>query len=124
HYTVSLPNILAGSIALVRVHKPGTAGGHAGSGVDTFTSTLPGVLSFSADGRYLAFPSLATDLTDGVTTSHANLYARDLVANRTILLTPNLAGTDGGDAGSDTTVLSADGRVVAFQSTSGNLVAG
>ncbi len=105
------------------MNRLGTAGGNDGSGIGTFFD-FPGNLSFSPDGRYFAFRSLATDLTDFVTTAHRNLYARDLLANRTILLTPNTAGTDSGDGDSDTAVFSADGRFVAFQSTSNNLVAG
>src|SRR5207253_2641666 len=101
-------------------------GGNAGSGIGPFYD-FPGGLSFSANGRYLAFRSLATDLTPGVLTSTRNLYVRDIDAGKTLLVTPNTAGTDGGAGDSDTiasAAFSADGRYIAFEDTAGNLVPG
>lgn len=120
---VYLRNNLTGAVSLVTVNQAGTAGGNGNSGVGTFFD-FPGGLSFSANGRYLTFRSLATDLVPGVTTAARNLYARDLLDNTTILLTPNAAGSDGGDGDTDPGVLSADGRVVAFPSKATNLLAG
>src|SRR5262249_12729641 len=91
---------------------------------------FPGGLEFSPDGHYLAFRSLATDLTTGVTTVNRNVYLRDLTTNTTQLVTTNTAGTDGGtgetnssSSGPDLPVFSGDGRVVAFDDHSANLVA-
>src|SRR5581483_1496437 len=53
-----------------------------------------------------------------------NLYVRDLTAGVSTLVTANPAGTDGGDNASYAPALSADGRVVAFESTADNLAAG
>ena len=120
-------NIQTGALSLASVNMAGTAGGNGGSGIGTFYD-FPGGLSFSAERHeYLAFRSLATDLTPNVTTANRNLYVRNLDAGTTQLVTPNLAGTDGGDGDSDvvsSAVFSADGQFIAFEDTAGNLVAG
>ena len=119
-------NIQTGALSLASVNMAGTAGGNGGSGIGTFYD-YPGGLSFSANGEYLAFRSLATDLTPNVLTANRNLYVRNLDAGTTELVTPNLAGTDGGDGDSDvvsSAVFSANGQVIAFEDIAGNLVAG
>ena len=126
HVDVYVRNLRTGALTLASPNAAGTNGGNADSGIGTFFD-FPGGLSFSGDGRYLAFRSKATDLTPGVTTGNRNLYLRDLDAGVTLLATPNAAGTDGGAGDADTVTpaaLSADGRVVAFDSTAPDLVAG
>lgn len=120
---VYVRNVQTGALILASVNQAGTAGGNDGSGLGTFYD-FAGGLSFSPSGQYLTFRSLATDLTPGVTGAHRNLYARDLVNNTTRLLTPNLAGSDGGNGDADPAVTSFDGQFVAFSSTSDDLVAG
>ena len=118
--------IQTGILSLASVNAAGTAGGNAGSGIGPFFD-IAGGLSFSANGRYLAFRSLATDLTPDVVTANRNLYVRDLDAGKNLLVTPDLAGTDGGAGDSDTitsAVFSADGRYIAFEDTAANLVPG
>ena len=79
--------------------------------------------SISADGRYVAFASAATNLVPGDTNGVADVFVRDLQS-----LTTERASvaTDGhqGDFDSRAPVLSADGRYVAFASEATNLVAG
>ena len=119
-------NIQTGALSLASVNMAGTAGGNGGSGIGTFYDT-PGGLTFSSNGEYLAFRSLATNLTPNVLTANRNLYVRNLDAGTTELVTPNLAGTDGGDGDSDVVSsagLSANGQVIAFEDIGGNLVAG
>ncbi len=121
---VFVKNLQTGILSLASVNAAGTAGGNGGSGLIA-SSDSPGSLVFSLDGRYIAFPSLATDLTPGVVTANRNLYVRDLDAGKTSLVSADLAKTDGGVGDADTVgsaVFSDDGRYVAFEDTAGNLV--
>jgi Tol biopolymer transport system component len=78
--------------------------------------------SISADGRYVAFHSNATNLDpdsdDGVT----DVFVRDLETNTTTLVS-RASGAAGavGDFGSNDPSISADGRYVAFHSAAHNL---
>jgi Tol biopolymer transport system component len=80
--------------------------------------------AISADGRYVAFVSEATNLsaakTDGAV---PDVFLRDLQQNATTLV--SRAG-DGavGNGGSGSPAISADGRVVAFESDATNLASG
>lgn len=78
---------------------------------------------FSADGRYLAFYSEATDLVPGGTGTAGNIFLRDLVAGTTELISANPAGL-GGNGPSWRPAISADGRYVAFASDASDLVPG
>ncbi|KJK46831.1 hypothetical protein UK23_22390 [Lentzea aerocolonigenes] len=63
--------------------------------------------SFSADGKFVAFTSDADNLSDSDDNAYTNVFVRDLVNARTILV----SGADG-NAGSPS--ISADGHRVAF----------
>lgn len=76
----------------------------------------------SADGRYVVFESLATNLVTG-DTSGSDVFLRDLVLGTTTLLSRNASGQLGNGA-SRNAAISADGRYVAFESDASNLVAG
>jgi Tol biopolymer transport system component len=86
--------------------------------------------SIAADGSYVAFVSLATDLVagqvDAVTTEDVFLYERDTGLNRLVShaqAAPSMAtGFPVSPVGRP--LLSADGRYVAFTSYGSNLVAG
>jgi RHS repeat-associated protein len=123
---VFVRNLQTGVLSLASVNAAGTAGGNGGSGL-LATSDNPGSLSFSPNGRYIAFRSLATNLTTNVTTATRNLYVHNLDTGQTRLVTPNLSGTDGGAGDADSVgsaVFSADGRYVAFEDVAGDLVPG
>src|SRR5436309_2340065 len=92
------------------------------SGVDGNAASQNPVIT--ANGRYVAFESYATNLVSGLTISGDNVYVRDLVAGTTTLVSVNQAGTGSGNNGSASPVLTPDGRYVAFQSFASNLVAG
>jgi hypothetical protein len=94
-------------------------------------STTPGnsesdgyVRSLSADGRYLAFASQATDLVAGKATAQYDVYRRDLTTNSTILVSRGSDGTPGNAPSYGPASVSADGRYVAFNSSATNLADG
>jgi Tol biopolymer transport system component len=83
--------------------------------------------ALSADGRYLAFSSLATDHVSGQTDSKGtvDVFLFDRLAGASTLVS-HLSGSSltTGNAGSDSPSLSADGRYLAFSSGATNLVSG
>jgi Tol biopolymer transport system component len=84
-----------------------------------------GSAAVSADGRYVAFTSLATNLVAGDANDITDVFVRDLRAGTTTLVSLGAAGNQGDDASSaGGAVFSADDRYLAFSSWAGNLVAG
>ena len=79
--------------------------------------------SISADGRFVAFTSLASNIVPGDTNNTGDIFVRDTLTNTTTLVSVDSAGNQG-DSQSFTTSISADGRFVAFTSNSSNLVPG
>ena len=80
--------------------------------------------AISADGRYIAFGSSASNLVAGDTNAHADIFVRDLVTNQTTRVSVAFDGTQANGDSWDTPAISADGRYVAFRSNANNLVAG
>jgi Tol biopolymer transport system component len=74
--------------------------------------------SVSADGRYVAFSSLATNLDPRDRNGAPDVYRHDRVTHRTVLISVSSDG-QAGDGASGQPSLSSDGRVVAFTSTAG-----
>ncbi len=79
--------------------------------------------TMSADGRYVAFQSLAYNLVVNKVLVTTNVYLRDLAARTTTLVSINQAGAFNATNSSFSPVISADGRYVAFQSMANDLVA-
>lgn len=79
--------------------------------------------SISPDGRYVAYTSDATNLTAANTGGYADVYLLDRQTGSLTLVSKSAAGTVG-DGNSQTPVVSADGRYVAFESQADNLVTG
>jgi Tol biopolymer transport system component len=79
--------------------------------------------SISADGRYVAFESEATDLVAGDDNGLEDVFVRDLATGTTERASVDAAGDDA-DGESEWPRLSADGRLVAFHSEAGDLVPG
>ena len=77
--------------------------------------------SMSADGRFVAFVSLSSNLVASV--SGQQIYVRDRQTGQTTVVSKSSAGIVGGGT-SSAPAISADGRYVAFVSTSWNLVGG
>lgn len=79
-----------------------------------------GPLKISADGRYVAFTSIATNLDAGDTATR-DVYLKDLTTGTTTRVSKAAAG---GDADSFVSDMTPDGRYVLFISQASNLVAG
>ena len=90
-----------------------------------------GQAAISADGHVVAFASTASDLvamTGGVAPAAqffliTEVYARDVDAGQTVLVSATPTGDKGGGS-SQAPAVSGDGRFVAFASTAGSLVPG
>jgi Tol biopolymer transport system component len=80
-------------------------------------------LSISADGRFVAFNSSASNLVAGDTNNTGDIFVRD---RQTSVTEQVSVATDGAEANSNSVrpSVSADGRFVAFYSNATNLVAG
>ena len=87
------------------------------------TGGLSANASISADGRYVAFESLASNLVDGDTNGKKDVFVKDLLTGTVIRASSDSTGT-GGDNFSLRPAISADGRFVAFESRASNLVPG
>ena len=79
--------------------------------------------SVSAGGRQVAFTSSSSNLVAGGTSGGDQVYVRDLDGGTTTLVSVSTTGTEGNSLSRYPTI-SADGRAVAFQSSSSDLVAG
>lgn len=110
---VFVRDLQTGTTVLASGNWNGTDGGNGGS-------ELP---SLSADGRFVAFLSRARDLLTNDTDVIQDVFVRDLQTGTTTLASVNYAGTGGGNNESGTPLISANGRFVAFASTSSDLVA-
>lgn len=79
--------------------------------------------SISTDGRFITFASSASNLTAGDTNGHWDVFVVDRVTHTTSLVSRSTADTpSSGD--STASMISADGRFVAFLSTSYDLAPG
>jgi Tol biopolymer transport system component len=77
----------------------------------------------SADGRYVVFLSMATDLVAGDTNKVTDVFVRDMKAGVTERMSVSTSGNQG-DKESGDCAISDDGRFVAFQSFATGLVPG
>ena len=96
------------------------ASGAAGAGGTTASADA----SISADGRYVAFSSLADNLSTEDDNTYNNIFVRDLQTNTTTLVS-RLTGAAGGAANDSSydPQISSDGRHVSFYSYADNLSA-
>ena len=79
--------------------------------------------SISADGRYVAFASEASNLVAGDTNGYLDVFVRDRKLHKTVRVSVDSAGVQGNN-NSYTPSISAHGRYVAFASDASTLVAG
>jgi hypothetical protein len=114
---VFVREVRRGRTSMVSINAAGTDSGNVGSGVP---ADLP---SISANGRFVAFDSWATDLEGVNTDAGLDVYVRDLCLGTTTLMDPNLSGTGSGNYESVCPRLSRNGRWVTFYGRANNLVA-
>jgi Tol biopolymer transport system component len=79
--------------------------------------------SISVDGRFVAFDSYASNLVSGDTNGAPDVFVHDRQTGTTERVSVNVAGTQGNNSSGDASI-SADGRLVAFDSYASNLVSG
>jgi Tol biopolymer transport system component len=84
------------------------------------TSTLP---SISADGRYVAFGSLSTNLIGNDTNGLPDIFLRDRLNGTTERISVSSSGLEANSSSFECSV-SADGNQIAFRSYASNLVNG
>ncbi|MEK6719993.1 MAG: PA14 domain-containing protein [Chloroflexota bacterium] len=77
----------------------------------------------SADGRYVAYRSSATNLVSGDANAQQDIFRKDTVTGTTILISVSTAGAQG-NALSDDPQISDDGNRIAFHSDATTLVSG
>jgi hypothetical protein len=117
---VFVRNISAGTTSLVSVNMAGTGSGQLPSGVNS--------LGLSADGRFVCFESISSDLVpndpdtvhDG---SSQDVFLRDLQTSTTRLISTNHTTGISANNSSVAPALSRDGSVLVFSSNASDLVA-
>jgi archaellum component FlaF (FlaF/FlaG flagellin family) len=103
---------LTGAITLVSRSATGSPGNGQSAEV-----------AMSADGRYVAFESSATNLVPGDSNGKGDVFVRDLVKHTIVRVSVSSEGVQA-NGPSYGPVLSADGHLVAFGSAASNLVPG
>lgn len=83
-------------------------------------SALTRSFELDPDGRFVFFTSAATNLHPAARNGHTQLFARDLVARTTLLLSVNAEG-HAADSAIGNFVVSGDGRTLAFTTFAANL---
>ncbi|HTY88616.1 MAG TPA: hypothetical protein VMB80_14205 [Candidatus Acidoferrum sp.] len=112
---VFVRDLVNGTNALVSVGLDGNAALGGGS-------CCPAI---SADGRYVAFISGASNLVASPpNTNYANVFRRDLLTGTTVMVSVGTDGVSPGNNDSSDLVISSNGQYIAFLSTATNLVAG
>jgi Ca2+-binding RTX toxin-like protein len=83
----------------------------------------PGGDAISADGRFVAFSSNATDLVAGDLNSRQDIFVKDLQTGTITLVSTDSSGAQSNDFSFGPSI-SADGRFIVFESAASNLVSG
>ena len=113
---VFVRDLVAGTTKLVSVNSTGTGSGNDAS-LTNYRSTV------SANGRFVAFYSVASDLVPYDYNGKGDVFVRDTVAGTTELVSVNYTGTGGGNnhTGSDYGI-SPDGRFIIMNTWATDLV--
>src|SRR4051812_28400475 len=83
----------------------------------------PNVRAITQDGRFVVFPSVASNLVPNDVNGYADVFVRDRTAGATELISIGADGHSTNEA-SFSPAISGDARYVAFTSFSSNLVPG
>ena len=112
-FNVFLRDSLNHTTTLISVNQNGTGGGNQ----DSYPKAI------STNGQFALFESSASDLVANDTNNAADIFIRDLANGTTVPVSVN---TNGGAASNNShgSVMTPDGRYVAFVSAATNLVAG
>jgi Tol biopolymer transport system component len=110
-FNVFLRDRTNGTTTLVSVNAAGTGGGNADS--------IP--TGISTNGQFVLFESFASNLVTKLTTGKGDVYLRDVVNGQTLLVSVHTSRA-GANAVSRDSVLTPDGRYVAFSSLASDLV--
>jgi len=102
-----------GSTARVSLASDGSQGNESSGGP-----------SISADGRYVAFSSTASNLVSGDTNGDVDIFVHDRQTGVTKRVSLASDGSQGNSGSFAPSTISADGRYVAFYSGASNLVSG
>jgi Tol biopolymer transport system component len=92
-----------------------------GTGAGNGDSDVP---SISADGRFVAYRSVASDLVPEDTHGQSHIFLYDRLSGGNTLISRNQDGATGWNGFSSAPVISANGKRVVFHSTVDHLVAG
>ncbi len=103
-------NRITGDTKLVSAAADGTPG-----------NDFSGNAVISADGRYVAFDSSASNLVAGDTKDNNDVFVKDMLTGAIVMVSVNAQGVQGDQFGIHP-VISADGKYIAFQGDSTNLV--
>ena len=120
---IAAVGLLAGVLALLAAPTGAAAGTTERVSMDSAGNEGNGGSggpAISADGRFVAFNSDATNLVPGDTNGRTDVFVHDRQTGTTERVSADSAGVGGGSGAA----LSADGRFVAFASYATNLVAG
>jgi hypothetical protein len=109
-YDTFLRDLAAGTTERISVSSNGT--GANSNALDP---------AISADGRFVAFDSSATNLGSGDTTAYADVFLRDRLLGTTERVSQSTAGVEGSQASTNASI-SHDGGVIGFESIASNLV--
>jgi len=109
------------SHVLVRDRQTGTFERASADSAGNAADLLSGQPDITADGRFVTFYSLATNLVPGDTNNRRDIFVRDRQSGTVERVSVSTAGEEG-NSESMWPKISDDGFVVAFQSNAGNLV--
>jgi hypothetical protein len=121
----TLPLAIAGLVFLSTLSDGASAQTTERASVGSFGEANEGsaAAAISADGRFVAFASAASNLVSGDTNNWTDIFVRDLQTGITERVSVDSNGIEGRFA-SFAPLISADGRFVTFDSSSPNLVPG